>query len=185
MIVERAFFDPGIESRLRGAATLGSQLVVGLTLDDIDDLAGGVAAEANHRDDARVGRVLHGVFDRLTKLEDRFMDEAPPARPAPVSVDVSPGFTAKQGQYLAFIYYFTRIQGVPPPEADLQRFFKVFPPAVHEMILTLERRGFIERAAGKARSVRLRASRADLPELEQARDRGVQRIRTSCRAEPR
>jgi hypothetical protein len=30
-------------------------------------------------------------------------------------------FTAKQGQDLAFIYYYTKIHGTPPAEADFQR----------------------------------------------------------------
>ena len=42
-------------------------------------------------------------------------------------------FTPKQGQYLAFIYYYTKIHG-RPPEADLQRFFRVTPPVVHQMV---------------------------------------------------
>ena len=47
------------------------------------------------------------------------------------------------GQYLAFIYAYTCVLGRPPAEADLQRFFQVTPPSVHQMILTLERAGFI------------------------------------------
>ena len=65
-------------------------------------------------------------------------------------------FTATQGQYLAFIYYYTKIHGTPPAETDCRRFFRVTPPAVHEMIKTLHTHGFIEREPGKARSIRLR-----------------------------
>ena len=75
-------------------------------------------------------------------------------------------FTAKQGQYLAFIYYYTKIHGMPPAEADLRRFFRVTPPVVHEMIKTLHARGFIEREPGKARSIRLCLTRTQLPNLE-------------------
>lgn len=64
-------------------------------------------------------------------------------------------FTAKQGQYLAFIYYYTKIHGMPPAEADFRRFFRVTPPVAHEMIKTLHARGFIEREPGQARSIRL------------------------------
>lgn len=165
MVVERALLDPDVESRLRAATPAGSRLVVDLTLDDIDDLAGCVAAEANHCQDAKARRVLDGVFKRLTTLEDRFTDQVQPQQPTPTVVETNPTFTATQGQYLAFIYYYTKIHGVPPAEADLQKFFKVSPPAVHDMILTLERRGLIERVPGKSRSVRLRVARADLPEL--------------------
>jgi repressor LexA len=72
----------------------------------------------------------------------------------------------KQGQYLAFIYYYTKIHGAAPAEADFRKYFRVTPPAVHQMILTLEAQGFIERTPGEARSIRLRLSRAELPDLE-------------------
>ena len=82
------------------------------------------------------------------------------------SVDDARPFTARQGQYLAFIYYYTKIHGTPPAEADFRRFFQVTPPVVHQMIKTLHARGFIEREPGKARSVKLRLTRAQLPDLE-------------------
>lgn len=75
-------------------------------------------------------------------------------------------YTPKQGQYLAFIYYYTKIHGVPPAEADMQRYFQVSPPAVHEMVKTLERHGFIKRVSGRPRSIRLLLPREELPHLE-------------------
>jgi len=39
-------------------------------------------------------------------------------------------------------------------------------PAVHQMVVTLGRREFIERVPGQARSIRLLLSREDLPDLE-------------------
>lgn len=53
-------------------------------------------------------------------------------------------YTPKQGQYLAFIHYYTKIHGRSPAQSDLQAYFGVSPPAIHQMILTLERQGFIE-----------------------------------------
>ncbi|RWX43259.1 hypothetical protein H206_03004 [Candidatus Electrothrix aarhusensis] len=47
-------------------------------------------------------------------------------------------FTPKQGQYLAFIHYYTKIHGISPAEADLQKYFKVSAPSVHRIIVTLE-----------------------------------------------
>lgn len=82
------------------------------------------------------------------------------------AIIVDPRFTPKQGQYLAFIYYYTKIHGAPPVEADLQRYFKVSPPTVHQMVLTLAARGLLERVPRQARSIRLRVTRADLPDLE-------------------
>ena len=75
-------------------------------------------------------------------------------------------YTPRQGQYLAFIYYYTKIHGRAPAEADLQRFFRVTPPVVHQMIKTLAARGFIDREPGTARSIRLRLTRTQLPDLE-------------------
>jgi hypothetical protein len=49
------------------------------------------------------------------------------------------GFTDKQGQYLAFIYAYSRMFRRPPAEADMQRHFLVSPPSVHHMVLSLER----------------------------------------------
>jgi DNA-binding MarR family transcriptional regulator len=88
--------------------------------------------------------------------------------PSPLDADlgqVKP-FTAKQGQYLAFIYYYTKIHGTPPAESDFARFFRVTPPVVHQMIMTLEARGFIDREPRTARSIRLRLTRTQLPDLE-------------------
>ncbi len=77
-----------------------------------------------------------------------------------------PKFTKLQGQYLAFIDAYTRVNGIPPAEADLQRYFKVTPPSVHQMILTLAKRGLIARIPGRARSIRVRVSREQLPTLD-------------------
>ena len=41
----------------------------------------------------------------------------------------------------------------PPAEADFQRYFDVTAPSVHNMIMTLERRGLIKRAPGRPRSI--------------------------------
>jgi hypothetical protein len=49
-----------------------------------------------------------------------------------------PAFTARQGQFLAFIDTYTLVNGRPPAEADMMRFFRLTPPSVHQMILKLE-----------------------------------------------
>jgi Mn-dependent DtxR family transcriptional regulator len=75
-------------------------------------------------------------------------------------------FRRKQGQYLAFIHYYTKIHKRPPAEADMQRYFKVSPPSVHQMILGLEARGLIARTPGQPRSIRVLIPSDILPELE-------------------
>lgn len=75
-------------------------------------------------------------------------------------------FTAKQGQYLAFIYYYTKLNRRPPAQTDIQRFFGVSPPSVHNMLLTLERNGLLARVPGKARSIEVLIHRVHLPHLD-------------------
>jgi len=75
-------------------------------------------------------------------------------------------YTFKQGQYLAFIYYYSKINGRAPAEADMQRYFRVTPPSVHQMVLTMEANGLIDRTPGQGRSIRLLIPREELPDLE-------------------
>ena len=77
LILERTFVDAEIEGRLRNARASGSDLIVELTLDDVDDLAGHVAAQANHCSEVRVRRVLEAVYDRLAN--PRLLEYAPAA----------------------------------------------------------------------------------------------------------
>ena len=87
-------------------------------------------------------------------------------RPYSTSAVNNKRYTRKQGQYLAFIYYYTKVNGRAPSEADMQAYFRVTAPSVHAMVLTLAAKGLVERAPGRARSLRLLISRDDLPDLE-------------------
>lgn len=75
-------------------------------------------------------------------------------------------FTPLQGQYLAFIYAYTTIHRQPPAEADMQAFFCVTAPSVHQMVLQLERLRLIRRTPRAARSIQLLVLPASLPLLE-------------------
>ena len=75
-------------------------------------------------------------------------------------------FTEKQGQYLAFIYHYTKLNRRPPAETDMQRYFEVTPPSVHQMVMTLVANGLIERTPGEARSIRLLVPPEELPGLQ-------------------
>ena len=79
-------------------------------------------------------------------------------------------FTAKQGQYLAFIHAYTLVMGRAPAEADMQRHFRVTPPSVHQMVLTLERAGLIQRRPGLARSIKVLLDAQLLPPLRPSHD---------------
>ena len=76
-----------------------------------------------------------------------------------------PSFTPTQGQYLAFIDAYTRVHGRPPAETDMQRHFRVSPPSVHQMVLTLERAGLIRRQPGVARTIEVLVDPECLPLL--------------------
>jgi repressor LexA len=96
--------------------------------------------------------------------EDAFevaIDPAPPLDPRQAQ-----SYTAKQGQYLAFIHFYTKIHRVPPAEMDMQEYFRVSPPSVHQMVVTLERNGFIARVPGQGRSIRLLIPPEALPPLK-------------------
>ena len=87
--------------------------------------------------------------------------------PAPkLDPSVVPPFTAKQSQYLAFIHNYTKIHRCPPAESDLQYYFRVSAPAIHDMIKTLERNRLIEKQPGQARSIRLLVAPEYLPRLK-------------------
>ena len=63
--------------------------------------------------------------------------------------------TSRQREYLAFIATYMSRFGRAPAEADIQRHFLVSAPSVNQMMQMLERRGFIARTPGVARSIRL------------------------------
>lgn len=75
-------------------------------------------------------------------------------------------FTRLQGQYLSFIHLYTKLNGRPPAEADMQAYFNVTPPSVHSMVLALEARRLIARVPGQARSIKVLLPSGALPELE-------------------
>jgi Mn-dependent DtxR family transcriptional regulator len=47
----------------------------------------------------------------------------------------------------------------------MQEYFRVSPPSVHQMVLTLEQAGFITRQPKTARSIELLVDPKQLPEL--------------------
>ncbi len=68
-------------------------------------------------------------------------------------------------QYLAFIHTYALLHGRAPAEADMQSYFKVSPPSVHQMVVQLERRGLIRRRPREARSIELCIAVGDIPPL--------------------
>ncbi len=74
--------------------------------------------------------------------------------------------TEKQGQYLSFIFTYIKLNNRSPAEVDIQRYFKVSPPTVHQMVVKLENIGAIKRKAGVARSIQVLVAQDDIPALK-------------------
>ena len=74
--------------------------------------------------------------------------------------------TERQGQYLSFISQYMKVNGRSPAESDIQRYFSVTPPTVHQMVVKLESLGLIMRKPGVARSIEVLASPDDIPALK-------------------
>jgi len=74
--------------------------------------------------------------------------------------------TEKQGQYLSFIFQYMKVNGRSPAESDIQRYFGVSPPSVHQMVVKLETLGLIARKPGVARSIQVLVTPDNIPELQ-------------------
>lgn len=75
-------------------------------------------------------------------------------------------FTEKQGQYLAFIYYYSKVHRQSPAERDIQEYFRVSAPSIHQMVVTLTDKGLISRVEGQARTIKVLVPENELPKLK-------------------
>jgi hypothetical protein len=129
-----AFYEPALDPVHRGQANAdagGDQAVAGSGIRSHQDLrpldaANRLAPQQSLQLALFSVTQSHVILYRHRSLL-RF--EAQPISPPvmPSSAE-KPGFTSKQGEYLAFIYAYTRGLGRPPAEADIQRHFGVTPP---------------------------------------------------------
>jgi hypothetical protein len=74
-------------------------------------------------------------------------------------------FTKLQGQYFAFRRGVCEIESPRSGRSRLSTYFDVTLPSAHNMILTLERRGFIKRTVGRARSIEVLVPLGEIPPL--------------------
>jgi Mn-dependent DtxR family transcriptional regulator len=79
-------------------------------------------------------------------------------------------YTKRQADYVAYIYYYTKIHGCAPAEHEMAGYFRVSPPSVHQMILNLEKNGLISRVPGQARSIRITMPEDELRALKKVVD---------------
>lgn len=83
---------------------------------------------------------------------------------------MSPAFTARQGEYLAFIHAYTTLNRRPPAVADIADYFDVSPPSAQAMVQQLTKRALITKTPRAARSIRLAVDPSELPCLVCARE---------------
>ena len=163
MLFAHADPDSGLADMLRGARMIGPLVSLELDEKELSVFLDVFEATANSaQSDIAMERLGHA----FARIDAGFAGDTDPGwhmlRPALSRLDMS----AKQGQYLAFIYLYTRVHHRAPAEADIQEYFRTTPPAVHQMLKTLQRKQFISRTAGVARSTRLLLAPHELPELE-------------------
>jgi hypothetical protein len=72
LILKYVFADPQLTERLRIAPRPGELPSYRFTLDDLDDLAGYAAAEANHAKDKKLQKQLHRLFDRMAAVMESY-----------------------------------------------------------------------------------------------------------------
>ncbi len=69
LILDHTFADPEYAERLHGVPD-SKKLVGTYTLDELEDLAGFIAHEANHTEDAKLERKLDSLFEGLDYILD-------------------------------------------------------------------------------------------------------------------
>lgn len=75
LILEHTFADDELTNRLRVVPKKGQRPIFRFTLDDLDELGGYVAAEANHTKDKKLRKELDRLFDRIQTTLDSYTDE--------------------------------------------------------------------------------------------------------------
>ena len=105
-------------------------------------------------------------FDAVSYIHGRLLlESAEETTASSMGTRMTASFTDKQGQYLAFIYAYTKLHRRSPAEADMQAFFRVTPPTVHRMVVELANRGLIHRRPGESRSIKLLIAPEQIPML--------------------
>ena len=75
LILKHTFAGDDLTGRLRIVRRPGEPPVYRFTLDDLDELAGHVAAEANHAKDKKLEKQLHRLFARIAAVLESYTDE--------------------------------------------------------------------------------------------------------------
>jgi hypothetical protein len=74
LILEHTMVGPDVTGPLRMAVVKGKKLIVKLTLDDLDEILGYIAAEANHTDDRKLEKELDSLYEGLQTTMESYDD---------------------------------------------------------------------------------------------------------------
>lgn len=69
LIINHTLADDDLLYPLESAIIEGNKIKFAYTLDDLDDLLGYIAAEANHTENKKLEKQLDAVYDKLAKYE--------------------------------------------------------------------------------------------------------------------
>ncbi|HXA53108.1 MAG TPA: hypothetical protein VNV86_22475 [Candidatus Acidoferrum sp.] len=81
LIVKHTFAGCGLTDRLRIVPSPGRRPSYRFTLDDLDELAGYVAAEANHAKVKRLEKELRQLYGRIADVLESYTDEPDESAP--------------------------------------------------------------------------------------------------------
>ena len=73
LILNQTFAGEDLTERLHEARTGGKYIKVAYTLDELDDLAGFIAAEANHAEDKKLEKKLEALYDKISDIEKKYL----------------------------------------------------------------------------------------------------------------
>jgi len=75
LIIKHTFADNGLTDRLRIVPSPGCRPVYRFTLDDLDELAGYVAAEANHAKVKKLETEFRRLYSRIADVLESYTEE--------------------------------------------------------------------------------------------------------------
>ncbi len=73
LIIDHTFTGPDLIKRLQIAEIKGGRLIVKYSTNDLDELIGFIAAEANHTDDKKIEKKLDRLFDKLNSIFEKYV----------------------------------------------------------------------------------------------------------------
>lgn len=74
LVCDHTLADDALLAPLRLAEVRGAKLVVRYTLDDLDELLGYIAAEANHAENAQIAKRLQRVYEHVRATMEAYDD---------------------------------------------------------------------------------------------------------------